>query len=161
MVRANGFTLIELLIVIVIISIISSVALLTITHNQNKNIENFAHELIQIMTLAEHEAMLRPATLGLGLTKKTYQFYIYNSSSKWELFLDKNLGNHTIPNNIQVVLKINDKIVALNAKPAIVISSSSDMTPFTILLGEPGKHPIYQVIGEANGNLKSEPVNEE
>jgi general secretion pathway protein H len=156
-----GFTLIELLIVIVIISIVSSVALLTISQNQNKNIEYFAHEFVQIMTLAEHEALLRPATLGLGLTAGSYQFYSYHSSGKWQPLTDNNLNLHTIPDKIQITLKMNDKIVELNAKPVIIISESGDLTPFVMLLGRPEKRPTYQIIGDANGNVKSSPLHEE
>lgn len=157
----RGFTLIELLIVIVIISVVSSVALLTISHNQNKDIENFAHRLVQVITLAEHEAMLRPATLGLGFTGTTYQFYNYKPSSKWQPIDDKNLSSHSIPNNVQITLKMNEKTIALDGKPVIIISESSDITPFIILLSEPNKRPVYQVTGDANGNIKSEPAHEE
>jgi general secretion pathway protein H len=154
-----GFTLIELLIVIVIISVVSSVALLSISHNQHKNIENFAHQLAQVITLAEHEAMLRPATLGLGFTTQHYQFYKYKST--WQPLTDKNLGQHSIPNKIQLSLQMNDKTIPADGKPAIVIAASGDITPFTILLGEPDKQPIYQISGEANGNIKCEPFHEE
>jgi len=157
----TGFTLIELLIVIVIISIVSSIALLTISHNKNKNMEYFAHEFVQRMILAEHEAMLRPTTLGVGLTPTSYQFYIYNIKTQWSLLNDKNLNHHSIPGNIQVILKMNDQIVELNGKPVIIISESSDITPFTIFIGEHEKHTMYQIIGHANGNITSEPVYEE
>jgi general secretion pathway protein H len=158
--RINGFTLIELLIVIVIIGIVSSVALLTLSRNQNKNIEHFAQELVQVITLAEHEAMLRPATLGLGLTATTYQFYIYKPLSQWQPLTDKYFSVHSVPHNIQMLLKMNDQLIELDAKPVIVISESNDLTPFVILLSEPGKAPVYQVVGEANGTIKSEPISE-
>jgi general secretion pathway protein H len=156
-----GFTLIELLIVIVIISIVSSVALLTISHNQNKNIENFSHEFVHLMTLAEHEAMLRPATLGLAFTDSSYQFYIYKPGMKWQPLTDKNLNLHRIPNKTHITLKMNNKIIALNGKPIIIISESGDITPFEILLGEPEKYPTYEITGQANGIIKSEAIHAE
>jgi general secretion pathway protein H len=155
----SGFTLIELLIVIVIISIVSSVALLTISHN--KNSEYFAHEFVQLMALTEHEALLRPATFGIGLTPTSYQFYIYNSEKKWSALTDKNLKPHSISDKIHITLKMNDKIVNLDGKPVIIISDSGDITPFVMFVGAPGKEPLYQIIGEANGNIKSEPFHEE
>ena len=57
----NGFTLIELLVVIFIISIVTSVALLSISRNENKQLEAFTNELVQTVTLAEEQAMLQPS----------------------------------------------------------------------------------------------------
>jgi general secretion pathway protein H len=157
-VEHKGFTLMELLIVIVIISIVSSVALMTLSYNSTKNIESFAHQLMQVVTLAEHEAMLRPATLGVAFTKNSYQFYDYDLSSKWQLLHDNDLKKYSIPQNIQITLQINHEEVALNGKPVVIISQSSDITPFVILLSERGKSPCYQVIGNANGALTVEPL---
>ena len=58
----RGFTLLELLVVLVIISIVASMAMLTIGHNQNKEMETFTKELTQTLTLAEEQACcsLRP-----------------------------------------------------------------------------------------------------
>jgi general secretion pathway protein H len=156
--RMPGFTLIELLIVIVIISIVSSVALITLSYNPNKNVKLFANQLIQVMTLAEHEALLRPATLGLGFTEKSYQFYQYQSSAKWIALKDNVLKMRFIPNNIQVTLKMNNQSIALDGTSFIVFAESSDVTPFVILLSARGKSPSYQIIGDANGALKAEPI---
>ncbi|MBV8802983.1 MAG: type II secretion system minor pseudopilin GspH [Gammaproteobacteria bacterium] len=160
MIKQKGFTLIELLIVIVIISIVSSVALITLSYNQNKNIKSFANQLIQVMTLAEHEALLRPITLGLGFTEKSYQFYQYDSNAKWIILKDNYLKPHFFSTKIQIALKINNQTIALNGAPSIVFSENSDITPFVILLGEWGKSPSYQIIGDATGALKVEPLNE-
>jgi general secretion pathway protein H len=73
----SGFTLIEILIVIVIISIVGGAALLTISNNKNKQLQTAAHQLAATLLVAEEEAMLRPATLGLAFTPSTFQFYQY------------------------------------------------------------------------------------
>src|SRR5438105_3387067 len=72
--RTLGFTLIEILIVIVIISIVTGIAALTISRNQQKQYEYLATSLSHLITLAEEEAMLRPTTLGLAFTDHTFQF---------------------------------------------------------------------------------------
>lgn len=157
MIKQTGFTLIEVLIVIVIISIVSSVALITLSYNQDKNIKSFANQLVQVMTLAEHEALLRPATLGLGFTEKSYQFYQFDSSSKWIALKDNLLKMRSIPNNIQVTLKINNQSIVLDGTSSIVFTESSEVTPFVILLSARGKSPSYQIIGDGNGVLTVEP----
>lgn len=163
--RQRGFTLIEILIVIVIISIVSGVALITVTNNQRKQFENLANMLVNVITLAEQEAILRPATLGLALSENSYQFYDYHTttdpdSNPWQPLEDRNLGLHSIPNNVHLSLKIQDKPAPINGKPQIIISESGDVTPFVIFVGKKDEAPIYQVIGDASGKIKSEMVHE-
>ena len=154
--KQRGFTLIELLIVIAIISIVSSIALITLSYNPNKNVNSFANQLLQIMTLAEHEALLRPAILGLGFTENSYQFYQFDSSAKWNVLKDNVWKRRSIPKNIQVTLKINNESIALNGIPSIVFTENSEVTPFVILLGIKGSNPIFQIKGEASGVVKIE-----
>ena len=69
-----GYTLIEILIVVLIISIVTSVAMLSIGRNENKQMESFAQELMQMLSLAEEQAMLQPTVLGLMLSEQSLQF---------------------------------------------------------------------------------------
>jgi len=154
----SGFTLIEILIVLVIISIVSSVAILTVSHNQNKNLENLAHELQRVILLAEQEAMLRPATLGLALTSTSFQFYQY--TTRWVPLSTPILGMHHFPATIQLQLKINHKIIPLNTPPVLIISASGDLTPFIILIGKKEAPPRYAVIGYANGQVNTRYIDE-
>lgn len=161
-----GFTLIEILIVMVIISIVSGIALLTITNNPHKQIENFAHQLTNLITLAKEEAMLRPATLGLAFTQTSFQFFGYKNKttedeSPWQPLNDRNLGLRSLPSQIQITLKIQNKSAALSNKPQIIISESGDITPFVIFIGKKGEGAYYQIKGDANGQIKSEAVREE
>ena len=152
----SGFTLIELLIVIVIISIISSVAVITIHSNENKQFETLANQLARTFRLAEEEAMLRSTTLGFALTPKTYQFFEYQENKKtWKKTTTPTLGLHDIPNNTRIILKIHGKVIELTGKPQIIISTSSDITPFVMLIGKKDSDPTYRVIGKANGEVKS------
>jgi general secretion pathway protein H len=158
----TGFTLIELLIVMVIISVVSTVAMLTISHNQNTRFDSFAKQLTSMMNLAEEQAMLKPAILGLHFTETTYQFYEF-ADNTWHAINDHTLGLHHIPDDTQVTLKIRDKVIAddpdiTTPHPYLIISTSGDIIPFTILIGKPGSKPRYQVVGKANGSLSSGPI---
>lgn len=157
----HGFTLIELLVVIVIISIIATFAVLTISTNQNKQLESFAKQLANTITLAEQEAMLRPATLGLKITKSSFQFYEYrpNKPTPWYGLSDSLLGVHRIPNDIQMTLKIGGKSVT-DPLPRLIISPSGDITSFTIFISKKGDEPAYKVIGEENGTIKTKLIQE-
>lgn len=159
---AKGFTLIEILIVIVIISIVSGVALVTLSNNKNKQLENFAKQLTRLITLAEQEAMLQPATLGLAFYQHSFQFFNYKPSedNPWQAIKTGNLGLHKIPEHIQLTLRVNDEIKTLDGKPHILLSESGDITAFTLLLANRGEKPAYVVRGYASGNVQTEVYDE-
>lgn len=160
----KGFTLLEILIVIVIIGIAATTVMFTITPNQRKQSENLSQQLINLITLAEQEALLRPATLGLGFNKNSWQFYEFkpkekNHKSTWVTLTTSPLNPRNLPNNLQVRVKLNNEIAA--AQPQIIISPSGDVSPFIILIGPIGKTPFYQISETNNGELKSEIFHEE
>jgi general secretion pathway protein H len=165
-VRQRGMTLVEVLIVMVIISIVSSVAILTINHNQNTQYDNLAKQLTNILSLAEEEAMLKPTILGLAFTDTSFQFYEYDDSKKsnpWQPVKNKELGLHHLPDNTAVTVRIRNQNIPNDKNnetpnPHLIISTSGDIIPFILLIGKPGSKPRYQVVGEANGSLSSGPI---
>ncbi len=137
----------------VIISIVGSVAILTISHNQNTRFETLAKQLTNLLTLAEEQAMLQPATLKLDITKNAFQFYQYQDATAttkatWQAITDTTLGTHPIPSDTQMTLHTTE-----NKSPQIIISTSGDITPFTLFIGKTHEKPRYKVIGEANGTI--------
>lgn len=174
---AGGFTLIELLVVIFIISIVTSVAVLTVSRNENRQIESFANEFVQMVTLAEEQAMLQPIVLGLVMDEQSYQFSSYQPAvngqkSSWALMQDKLLSRRTIPDWIQIEVKVSDQREARreddekenqadnedkekSVDPQVIISTNGDITPFTIYVGKRGKRPRYVITGDADGHVSS------
>ncbi len=159
--RRNGFTLIEILIVMLIISIISSVAVMTISFNPQKKIESAANSLANTITLAAEEAMLRPATLGLALSENSYTFFIYEEpknedANPWKPLRGRVFHKHTFPKEAEISLKVQDQTVPLNGHPQIIIAESGDFTPFTITIKKTGDKPSYQIHGNTNGEVTTE-----
>lgn len=162
--RMLGYTLIEVLIVVFIISIVTSVALLSIGHNENKKLETFANELRQVVLLAEEQAMLQPNVLGIAFSDHAIQLVRYEASkeNKWIPLDDQVLGKHQIPANINVtvnVQRLSPQHHELNPlTPQIIISSSGDITPFTIHVGKKGQKPRHAIIGDADGHLTQKTI---
>ncbi len=162
-----GFTLIEVLVVIFIISIVTSVALLSLSRNENRQLESFANELAQIMTLAEEQAMLQPSVLGLSFNDHSFQFSVYQSAVEgkkqaWAPLQDNLFGSHVIPGSIQLSVKVDGKSAPSSGDeentmnvPQIIISTNGDVTPFTIYVSKKGQKPRYAIRGEADGNITS------
>lgn len=154
--KVKGFTLIEILVVILIISIISGIAVTTLTSNQEKELALTAGSITQIILFAEENALLRPATLGLALTPTTFQFFIHQDQGQpWLPLNEQVFSTHVLPEGTQLSLKIADKIVPLDGKPRIIFSQNGDITPFKLYLGKNGNKLLYQIVGLYNGEVKT------
>jgi general secretion pathway protein H len=159
--REAGYTLVEILVVILIISIVTSVGLLSIRHNDNKRLESYANELIQRLTFAEEQAMLQPVIIGFVMNEKHFQFVRLQSSANhdsWEPMVDRILGEQAIPDDMAWRLEVKQSDSQLtdkqeSAHPQVVISTNGDITPFTLYIGMKGQKPRYAVIGQADGSV--------
>lgn len=163
-VSAAGYTLIEILVVIFIISIVSTVTLMTISNNENRDIDTFAKELTQMVSLAEEQAMLEPNVLGITLAHHKLQFASLGKDketqkSVWLPLNDHVLSGRTIPKNMQVSLEVAGSTVKLKGMekslPQIIFSTNGDVTPFVMYVGKKGKKPRYAITADADGNVSS------
>jgi general secretion pathway protein H len=167
-----GYTLIEILIVMLIISIVGAVSLLTVSANKNSQLENFSKQLTNLITLAEQQAMLQPAVLGLLIQNQTLRFYQFQAApdqyhkSAWVPLDDPVLRARKIPKNIEVQLTFpGSPDAAPDAEtthnPQLIISTNGDLTPFIIYLGEKNSAPRYQIVGSDDGSLTNSEVTNE
>ena len=154
----RGFTLVELLVVLFIISIVTSVALLSISRNEQKDMESYANEVTQMLTLAEQQAMLQPTVIGFRINQNTLQFTTMgtqaNNKPQWSAINDSVLKARSIPSNYDVRIEMGNE----KNNPQIVISSNGDLTPFTIYIGKRGKKPSFVIKGDADGNVTNQAI---
>lgn len=155
--KSRGYTLIEILIVIVIISIVASVATLTIHFNRNKQIEAFANQLTDLISLAENDAMLRDTVFGVAITPKAVQFFEWDEKNHaWQASTEKVFRDKNLLDEMQVALTIHQDTIPLDGKPHLIISPSGDLPAFTLALGNKNQAPLYEVIGEENGRVHAQ-----
>jgi general secretion pathway protein H len=87
--QKNGFTLIELLVSLTIISIIVSVAVLSVrTTNPDDILLEFSQDLKARMEYASERAALTMTSLGLFLQKDSYSFVFLDENNKWQMIDD-------------------------------------------------------------------------
>lgn len=167
--RMAGFTLIEILIVILIISIVTTVAMLTISHNENSQLQTFANEVTQMVSLAEEQAMLKPQELGIDVAGSYIQFKstiddTQTNKTTWQPLADQVLKPYAIPSNVEINLQIDGSQVKLDEAPSqddkppvppIIISTNGGMTPFVMYIGLKGQKPKYAIVADADGNVSS------
>jgi general secretion pathway protein H len=150
----SGFTLIELLVVLLIISVITSVALLTIRHNENKQLEVFSQQIISRLQYAQERALLMPVDIGVVLKDKTFSFVEAVAENeadsahtpKWLLSDDAALKSFSIENNISCAFKSKHAI-------SILISRDGEISPFTLSCGLNGKQFGYTISDTPSGTF--------
>lgn len=163
-----GYTLIEILIVMLIISIVSTVAVLTVSYNRHTQYMAFAKQLTRQLLLAEQVAMMQPATLGVSFTEHSYQFFRFQPKAKdkensWIPLSDSALGKHRIPNGIALRVIIEGKTISpaeqeSSIQPALIIADSGDISAFIIYVGKPDAAADYQIVGLDNGSIQVAPA---
>ncbi len=153
--RSNqGFTLIEILIVLVIIGITFGFALIAFgDFGESRRILFSAEQLVNTLRLAQQQAILETSTLGLRIDKLGYQVVQLNNKAQWKPISDKGVFKMTyFPQDTRITLKtINPTSVGA---PAIIISSSGELTPFTLNFGSKQDHNLALLVGKRNGDLK-------
>lgn len=162
--KQAGYTLIEILVVMVIISIVGSVALLTMSHNRNTRYRDFTSALTTTLNFAEQQSLLTSNLIGLMMTSNGFQFYTYHSthdaSSPWQVITTGPLQPRIFPSHTYVKLAIQGVPVTLaedfsHPAPQIVFSTNGDVTPFTLSIGASATALRYQIVGNLGGEIAS------
>lgn len=151
--NSQGFTLIELLIVLVIIGITFGFALLAFgDFGGSRRILFSAEQLVNTLRLAQQQAILESSTLGLRIDNTNYQILKFQKNSQWNPISNTGVFKLTyFPKDTHITLKTN-YLTPIGA-PSIVITSSGDMTPFTLSFGSTKEDSIASIRGTHNGNM--------
>lgn len=158
----SGFTLIEILVVIFIIGIVTGVALLSVSRNENRQIKTFATELSQMVSMTEEEAMLHPQVMGITLDGMAVNFSSFkkdaaSQKSLWLPVNDSVLSKYAIPDDVEISLHMGGKLVKLgrDKAPQIIFSTNGDVTPFILYVGKRGHKPSYAITADADGGVQN------
>jgi general secretion pathway protein H len=156
---STGFTLIEILVVLAIIGITLGMTILAFgDFGASRRIVVEAEQLQNMIKLAQQQAILEAGTLGMDITKTSYQVYRFIPPSTWTPISKRNIfKSHTFPKDTLVRLNIPFK--APNNVPDIVINATGDLTPFTLELGTQKTPTLVTITGQQNGNLELRQAN--
>ena len=149
----QGFTLIEILIVLVIIGITFGFALIAFgDFGESRRILFSVEQLVTTIRLAQQQAILESSTLGLSIDHSGYQFFQLQNNTQWKPISDKGVFKMTyFPQDTLLTLKTNRRAPA--GAPAIIISSTGDITPFSLKFGSTKENSIALLVGKHNGDL--------
>ena len=175
--RDRGFTLIELLVTIVIISIILSIAVLSLSLvGDDREVRKEAQRLMSLLEVAQDDAVLQGREFGVEFLLGSYRFVEYEAlSGQWfEILGEDLLRTRQIPAEMEISLFLEDKRITLeespilladqdeadatrlarNYAPHIMIFSSGDMTPFEIHINRATDSMSVALHGDLLGNLE-------
>lgn len=169
--RSKGFTLFELLVTIVIISILISLAVLSIGDSQADRERRLISQLATLTELARETALFNSQELALFFWEHGYAFYRLDGE-QWQLITeDTLLRDRDLPEDIIISLRLEGLQVELPAeldiekedddkdedetrtKPQIFILSSGEITPFEVQIGD-GRDSEMELICDVLGNIK-------
>ncbi len=154
----RGFTLIEILVVIVIISIVVSVASVNFFHDDKQTLNDEARRLALLLEHARDEAVLTGKLIGWETAESGYQFLVPDAEGKWQTKRDDDILRPRV-----FALPITWRELRINGAPAkltdpLVFSNGSNALPFDLTLELSGN--LVKVRGDALGrvNIDSGPA---
>ena len=173
---SKGFTLLEVMVVIVIVSIIVSMATLAVnTNSPGERLKTEAQQLYSLFKLAHEEAILRSREYGVGFSDEGYRFMVYEKGVWMPLDADRLLRARQFPEDVRLDLEIEQIEVVLDApkeksaddeddkrssdndklRPQVFLLSSGEITPeFTAHLTISGLNTVYSVHAKPDGSYE-------
>lgn len=156
--RQSGFTLLEILVVMVLLGIVLSVAVLSAGGDADRQLEQEARRMAELIRLAREEAVLNGSELAIRFYPDGYAFERLEGK-EWlplqgsNLFLRRQFDSEVI-----LVLRQDGVAVDLEEKDTgrILLQSSGEMTPFEAWLGWYDEDPLFRLSGNAIGKLTVE-----
>ncbi|MGL5743491.1 MAG: type II secretion system minor pseudopilin GspH [Legionella sp.] len=156
--NSHGFTLIEILIVLVIVGITFGFALIAFgDFGESRKILFAAEQLANTLRLAQQQAILETSTLWLRIDNAGYQILQLQNNAQWKAMSNKGIFKMTyFPQDTRITLKTDHHTPV--GTPAVLITSSGDMTPFTLSFGNSKESHMTMLVGKRNGDLKFNPT---
>lgn len=149
--KSRGFTLLEILVVIMIVSIISTFALLAFgDFGKGRQVIVAAEQFAEYIELIQQQAILEMATFGIRCNQQTYQAVRLDQQGHWNT-IEKT--HHVFkPQHFPAATQITWQGILTSANtPQIIIYPSGDTQPFSVVFGY--HIPLAKVSASYNGNI--------
>jgi|SRR5690606_21997650 len=172
--RAAGFTLLEILVVLVIIASMAGLLVVAIPDSPAQKLRREAVELATLINAASDEAVLRGVELGLVVDDKGYQFVYFDPETRqWQSSKERALARHDFAGKYTVEFAIDgarvdettrqrmqalaDRSEDAERRPALLILSSGEVTPFSLTFSAEAVEPVVIIGDGLNPVVLAEP----
>lgn len=166
----RGFTLVEILVVIVIIGLMAGITVLAIGKDPQRALQQEAQRARTVLQLAADEALLMGKEHGLVIHKDGYQVVQFNEQKRqWQPGELPAFDQYRLPNPLQLSLQSEGTKVDLrrlnqsdeqnkedssHLKPALLLLSSGEITPFAIQFSTDNLAKVYTLSSDGVGEIK-------
>jgi len=165
--HSRGFTLVEILVVVVIMSIVISLAVLSVgTTGRDTQLDEESRRIEGLVGLLHERALLEGRDFGLRIEPAAYEFVVYDSRRDRWMTLDQEheFRHRDLPKGVSFQLELDSQIVVIkpidrkltsDAPPApqLAIAASGEGTPFRLTLLRDGTASRASVDGDALGKI--------
>ncbi len=168
--RQAGFTLLEIMVTMVLIGIIASFAVLSLPgKGPAERLAGESRRLIAVLEMTQQDALLRGDQRGVYFTETGYELMTYQGGKGGQ-----GGGNgftseraYQLPAGLRLQLWVEGRLVDFKKAtvdlPQVLLLSSGEMTPFTVIFDEADEmapygsnKKSYRVDGDVTGHLAME-----
>lgn len=169
--RSKGFTLVEILVVVVIITVMVSLAVLSIgVTGRDSQLDEESRRIEGLVGLLHDRAVLEGRDFGLRIEPTAYEFVVYEPQRDRWMPLDQEheFRRRNLPKGVSFQLELDSQIVVIKAidrnlagddpppGPQVAIAASGEGTPFRLTLLRDGTKSKASVDGDALGKITHE-----
>lgn len=145
--RQRGFTLLEMLVVLVLIGVMVAVMVISRGTDRSAAYEQEARRLVELMRLAQEEAILNGRELALRFQPQAYEFQ-QQIEDQWQTLQQPRLFRpRRLDSDVRLSLYQDGQAVALNQAEdiRILILSSGELTPFELYVGSEAEPRLFHI----------------
>jgi len=160
MVRLRGFTLMEIMVVLVLISILTSLAVLSVGGGPRDRLAEEGQRLAALVELQQQEAILTGEIRGVQFGRQGYAILSLDEQGAWvPPDATDTLIRHALPEDMALGLWVDQRPAPLEkiSFPQVLLLNSGEITDFVAVFSfvdDPSPNaPLYRVAGDAVGRL--------
>lgn len=169
-ITVRGFTLVEVIIVIFILALASGLMMMRLSATSPaRTTERAVKQLKSFLQVAQQQAIVQPAVLGLSLADEGYQILEYEATDPpvwvpmsrrapfWQpQALDPNIRMRLIVDDQSVLIPLS---LSLVQQPQVMLLPSGEITPFQLQIQYPGVDYTYLIEGNFAGGINLRRIN--
>lgn len=131
----RGFTLLEVLVVLFIIGLTTALAVVSMTRDDQSQVDQQARQLLEDFTFARDLALNRHRLVGWQVNRQGYQFALRDSHGLWQAHVSRGLPQREWATGLQLQgMEVSTEVLDKNLAPALVFFPAGEVTPLTLTL---------------------------